>query len=242
MSPIQILFTLLFVSTTAFAQIEVPRSLTESDRRKVLEVLGPSTQVRLMGDPYPLGGYSGIDVGVSRDSIPGARLNGLGTTAENKSDIGLYSIALGKGLYYNVDAFLVFVPFSQQERISSFGGGARWLFYEMDSYPAYFSFQASANSTSFQNKVNLSNQSFDFLASAIQSDFTFYVGFGFVRSTAIFQGGAGGVTADGTTKVTALTKGRGLLGASYRWSKYYASVQVDRSSDENYAVKLGYRY
>lgn len=245
MKPISIcslLLSLFLFSDLAFAKLELPKSLGDGDRRRAVEVLGASTQLRLMGDPYPLGGYSGVDIGVSRDSIPGAQLNELGTPVNNSGDYGLWAITLGKGLFYDIDVFLQFVPFSQQDQVTSFGGGGRWLFYEMTSYPAFFSLQATANSVSFQNLMNFSNQSLDLMASALQGDLTFFAGFGLMRSTGIFMGGPTGVTADGTTQLESVAKGRGLLGASYRWSDYYASVQVDRSTIENYSIKLGYRY
>lgn len=224
------------------AKLEIPKSLNSIDRRAALEVLGTGSQLRLMGDPYPLGGYWGIDLGVSRDAIPTSSLSELGTQTSLKKEVGIWSITLGKGLYYNVDAFLNFVPFGQEDQVSSFGGGLRWLFYEMSYRPIYFSLQGGANSASFQNLINFSNQSLEVLASMVQKDLTFYTGLGVIRSTGIFIGGVKGVTQDSTTQLEALSSERIILGVSYRWKDFYGAVQVDRAILANYALKAGYRF
>ena len=241
----QFLFMVGLVSFFALdvrANLEIPKGIKAEDRRPALEILGGGSQLKLIGDPYPLGGYWGIDIGLSRETIGVSGLKTLGNGTGEQGDVGVWALTFGKGLYYDVDMFLQFVPFGQQERVSSFGGGARWLFYEMDSLPVFFSVQAGANSASFQNLINLSNQSADLIASFSRRDITFYAGAGYFRSTAIFLGGAGGVTVSGNTELESMLAGRVIAGLSYRWDNVYVAGQLDRSFDTNYSVKAGYRF
>lgn len=224
------------------AALVLPRGIRAEDRRPVVEILGGGSQLKLAGDPYPLGGYWGIEVGLSRENIDLAGLRSLGSGTAEQGNFGITSVTLGKGLYYDVDMFLHFVPFGQEERVSSFGGGARWLFHELSSYPVFFSIQGGANSASFQNLVNLSNQSLDLLASFSFRDFAFYVGTGFIRSTGIFLGGAGGVTASGSTELESLVGTHAVGGLSYRWDSIYVAAQLDRVFATNYTLKAGYRF
>ncbi len=231
----------------AQAELLLPRALKAEERRPAVEILGGGSQLKFAGDPYPLGGYLGIDVGITRDSVGVRDLGKLGSLAavpeaSEQGDVGLWSLTLGKGLYYDVDVFVHFMPFGQGEQVSGFGGGARWLFHEMDRYPIFFSLQGGANSTSFQNLINFSNQSIDLLASYIRGDLSVYLGSGFMRSTGIFHGGAGGVTASGETEIESLSSGRMLGGISYRWDKFYVAGQLDRAFAGNYTVKAGYRF
>lgn len=241
-SLVSIFAVVFFLAPVANAELILPRALKAEDRRPVVEILGGGSQLKLAGDPYPLGGYWGIDIGVSRENIGVAGLKNLGSGTKEQGDVGVWAVTLGKGLYYDVDMFLQFVPFGQQERVSSFGGGGRWLFHEMASYPVYFSLQGGANSTSFQNLVNLTNQSVDLVASVARRDLTFYVGTGYMRSTGIFMGGAGGVTVSGNTEIESLSSGRVLGGLSYRWDKIYVAGQLDRAFETNYTLKAGYRF
>ena len=44
--------------------------MTKSDRQDSLEILGLSTSYKNVADPYPLGGYSGVQLSYTVESIP----------------------------------------------------------------------------------------------------------------------------------------------------------------------------
>jgi hypothetical protein len=117
--------TLIFLSLSAQASLEIPKNLNSVERRKALEILGFSSSSKLLGNPYPLGGFAGVEIGYTSEIISTGELASLGTKPKTQSETSFSTLTLGKGLYNNLDIFLQFSPFSQDEAISSFGGQLR---------------------------------------------------------------------------------------------------------------------
>ena len=238
------LFGLLIVfwSSFCFAKLEIPGGLSLEERQKLVQILGTGSGVHILGDPYPLGGYSGAEIALSYESIPTADLAGMGTTATRKGEVSFAQLHFAKGLYYNLDLLVSFAPMGQAENISGFGGGARWGFFEAEYVPVSFSVQASANSTSFQNKINVTTQSLDLLGSFASDDFTFYAGIGTIKASGSFMGGAGGVTDTGQTEDVTVSTLRFIGGMTLKFSQTFFSLELIRAHQPNYAAKLGVRF
>src|SRR5476649_319848 len=65
-------FMLLFCSFFYFAKayaFDIPRGLNESDRREIVRTLGLNSATKMLDNPYPLGGFSGFEVGFSAEFI-----------------------------------------------------------------------------------------------------------------------------------------------------------------------------
>mgnify|MGYP000887661910 CR=1 FL=1 len=150
---------ILALTTPAFSKVDIPKNLSQSDRLQTLKILGLGTNSRINTDNYPMGGYSGFEVGFTRNFIPVGDLSNLGDTVKEQ-DLFQYSIInIGKGIYNNIDIFIHFMPFSEGTGLSEYGGMLRWGFYQMSYLPISFSLLLSANSSNINNQLITKNLS-----------------------------------------------------------------------------------
>ncbi|MBX2994442.1 MAG: hypothetical protein KF681_06465 [Bdellovibrionaceae bacterium] len=246
MKTVLIFCILLLFSPGGFAKVDLPRGLNAQERGRVLEILGPSSGLRVLGDPYPLGGYSGVEIGVSYETISTTDFSGLGSKPTLQGETSYLQLGFAKGLYYNFDLFVNVAPMGQSEEVSSFGGGFRWGFFEAEYMPISLSLQVGANSTSFQDQVNVTTQSIDLIAGFAVEDITMYVGAGTIKAAGSFLGNKAnpsrGMTDTGETIEESLSTSRFLAGLVIKYSKAFFSLEVARSYDPTYGAKIGVRF
>lgn len=246
-------FVLIFLlSVSAVASLQIPSGLSASDRRKALEILGLSSSAKILGNPYPLGGFSGVEIGYTTEVISTGDLSTLGGKSESQRETSYSLLSLGKGLYHNVDLFLQFTPFQQGEDVSNFGGQIRWGFYQADYLPAHLSVVAYTNSTNFQNKISALSTGADLIVGFSVQDMTLYTGIGFARATGTFMGGDDGITAPELNPSTGLmsreTKSEEVSASHYvgginvKFAKLFFAMQIDRYTQATYSAKLGTRF
>ncbi|PIS12147.1 MAG: hypothetical protein COT73_00125 [Bdellovibrio sp. CG10_big_fil_rev_8_21_14_0_10_47_8] len=231
-----------FYNSSALAALDLPSQLTASDRAKVTEILGFSSSSKILGNPYPLGGYSGIEIGYAVEVIPTGDLNRVGNRPQAAQETSYSLLTFGKGIYNNIDLFVQFSPFTESTEVSNFGGQLRWGFYEAEYLPAHLSVVVHANSVNYQNKIRTQSQGADLVAGFTVEDVTLYTGLGTGRCIATFVGGADGVTDDQQTAQTDLTQPHYIAGISTRYQKIFLAVELDRYSQSVYAAKLGLRF
>lgn len=237
-----ILICLLCLPFSGWARLSIPQGLTQADRESALSILGLGSTFKVLGDPYPLGGYLGVEVGFSYELISTSSIGRLGSGAQEQGDTTYSVITLGKGLFYNVDLFLSFMPLGLGENFSAFGGAARWGVYEMQSLPVHFSLQVSSNFSSFQNKINTTTQAVDVVGGWNFNEVVVFGGLGLVRSSGLFMGGPNGVTDTQETLIENVSRAHSFLGLSIRYDEYFAALQLDRADQVAYALKLGSRF
>lgn len=235
------LFILLFY-WQALSVTEIPKNLSRDDREAALGILGFGSAAKLLSSPYPLGGYHGVEMGVSSEYIPMADVASLGAKTSSRSDINYLNLTLGKGLFYNVDALLQFIPMPQDESISGFGGQLRWGFYEAKFMPAELSVVLHGSTANFHNVVAAETTGMDLIGSVNMKDVSLFFGAGQARSVGTFIGGAGGVTDSGKTETSGLYSPHTLFGISIKMSNVFIAMQVDRYVQSNYSGKLGLRF
>ncbi len=226
----------------AGATLEIPGGLNSTDRIKALEILGLSASSKLLGNPYPLGGYSGVEIGYTVEVIPTGDLASLGAKASNQGETAYSVLTLGKGVYNNVDLYVQVSPFTQSEAISNFGGQMRWGFYQSEFLPAHLSLIVFGSSTNFQNKISTTSQGTDLVAGFTVQDMTLYTGLGLVRTSGTFMGGATGVTDSGESAQETVSDSHYVAGVNVRISKMFLAMQIDRYSQSTYSAKLGLRF
>lgn len=236
------LFSVLFAATQAWAALDIPQNLNTVDRRKATEILGLSSSSKILGNPYPLGGFSGVEIGYSTEIIPTSELSRLGNKTTSQSETTYQVITLGKGLYNNIDVYVHFAPQTQAEAITGFGGQLRWGFYQAEYLPAHLSVITYANSMSFQNKINTTSQGTDLVAGFSVEDVTLYTGLGVVRTLGTFAGGANGVTDTGDTAREDISDSHYVAGLNIKYSTVFLAMQIDRYSQAVYSAKLGFRF
>lgn len=232
------------LSSVVWASLEIPRNLSEEDRVRVTEILGLSSSLKLLGNPYPLGGFSGVEVGVSTEIIPTGELSHLGSKTSAQGETSYQMVTIGKGLYNNIDVFFQFAPQTQDEAIWGFGGQLRWGFFQAEYLPAYLTLLVSANSTSFQNKINVVTQATDLVAGFNVGDVTLYTGLGVVRAIGTFVGGGAefSVTDSGNTAQADVSEPHYLAGINLKISRAFLAMEIDRYTQATYSAKLGIRF
>ena len=172
------------------AKLEIPRKLTKTDRSQALEILGLSSSYKNVADPYPLGGYSGVQINYTMEYIPISELNQLGNKTSVQSDFSYATVTLGKGFYQSVDIFIQMTPFEQQEDFNKYAGQLRWGFYDAKNSPLQISLSLFANSCNFQNLISTTTQGYDLIADYQIDNTSIYLGWGLIRVFGTFAGGA----------------------------------------------------
>jgi hypothetical protein len=262
------LASILFFSFSSLA-IEIPKRLDAQDRREVARILGLNTSSKILSNPYPLGGYSGVEIGVSLEVVNIEDLSRLGcqpgeagcptTQVSEDKELKYPRISIGKGLYKNIDFFLNFVP-PMHDDISDFGGMARWSFFHAKFLPINLSLLAHANRMNIKDALISENVGAEILAGVNVNNFAFYFGGGYLRSEVTFLGGdgqSGSVDAgdeqadrpadpklnrDTNTLTETIYSTHSLVGVSVHFSDIFAAFQIDRYRDPVMSFKLGVRY
>lgn len=238
------LFLLFFVlvPTLLYAKAELPQNLSAKERVRTLEILGYGSAPKLVSNPYPLGGYSGVDIGFSADFIPLKDLSRLGNGTDDDGQMVFHTLSVGKGLFYNVDGYIYFTPFNQYEDLQSFGAQIKWAFYEMRAAPIAFSMTVYGGGANFSNILDVSTLGGDLMATLMTDWLAFYVGIGSVRAIGRFVGGVDGLTDSATDTTDDVLRGHSFIGLQLQYSKFYIAGQVDIYTDTFYGAKLGVRF
>lgn len=224
------------------ASAVVPSNLNAVERVKTLEILGFGAASKLGSSPYPLGGYDGVEVAIGTEYIPISDVATMGSKSSARGDLNYVNLTVGKGLYYNVDILIHFIPMPQEESISGFGGQIRWAFYEAAFMPASLSVIAHTSSTNFANVLSAETTGLDFVGSVNMKDVALFVGLGQARSLGSFIGGVNGITNTGKTESASVTSAHTLFGVSIDIGRAFIALQVDRYVQSTYGGKLGWRF
>lgn len=242
MSRLLIALFIFVFSWQAPAAMIMPKNLNPTEREAALGILGFGAASKLLSSPYPMGGYDGVEVGVSSEYIPLADVASLGNKSTSRSDLNYLSVTFGKGLYYNVDLLLNFIPMPQDESISGFGGQIRWGFYETKFMPAALSLVFHGAATNFNNLLGAHTSGADLIASVNMRDVSLFFGAGQARSVGTFVGGTNGVTDTGSTEATDVSSPHTVFGISIKMSNVFVALEVDRYVQSTYAGKMGLRF
>lgn len=247
-----LLFALSFVSLSAFA-FDIPTGLSAADRREVIRTVGTNSATKILSNPYPLGGYSGFEVGYSLEFVNVRDVSRLGSTS--KSDDSEWRIArltLSKGLYHDIDMSISFSPPSNGMRATDFGGALRWSFYQAEFLPINLSALASFDQMNFSDRFMNRNFGGDLIVGVNVDNFALYFGGGLIESQGTFIGGSG---TDATvpigdpelngkekTVVNKVQETHTVVGISLHYENLFAAAQVDRYVDAVYSLKVGLRF
>jgi hypothetical protein len=227
----------------AKAAFQLPSQLTEKERIRIAEIVALGSSSKLIGKPFSLGGYSGVEISVSQEWLDTEEIGNFGSGSASEEQLSYGLVHLGKGLYNNIDAYVQFLPFSQAGSLSYFGAQARWMIKEAKSVPAYVSFVISANSLGLADQMQTNSVGWDLIFGFSYKDLTLYTGLGLYRSSAEFVGGSDGVTDSGLTVKESVSSQHTVSGFQWQFFKeYFLAAQVDRYQDAVYSLKLGTRF
>jgi hypothetical protein len=232
----------LISSFETSAKIRLPQNLSQSDRQKALEILGFGTSGKVLSDPYPLGGYSGFEVALSIESVPVDDLGRLGGKTEPNDRFTYPKISIGKGLFYDIDFFVHFIPFNESTGLSEFGGILRWSFYQATFLPATISLVAHANNANVNNQYSGLSSGVEIITGLNVKNFSLFLGAGKVHTYGRFIGGANGVTDSGRVEFESAQTLHSIIGGSYRMNQLFAAFQIDQYTQPVFSTKVGLKF
>lgn len=260
-------FALLFIAQFAQA-FEIPRGLSADDRRQVVRTIGLNSAYKTLSNPYPLGGYSGFEIGYSVEFVSVSDIRRLGckpgdpgcvnTGYSNDTDWRYSRLTIGKGLYNDVDVFFSFIPPAGNVHLGDYGGMLRWSFYQAKFLPINLAILAHFNNMNFNNTFMDFNAGTEVVAGVNIDNFALYFGGGIVQSRGTFIAApalsstcAGDCTVAGSdpdnntftqTVSQVVTEGHTVIGFSAHYENLFAAAEVDRYRDAVYSLKVGLRF
>lgn len=254
---IQFIFASLATLPSLVHALDIPR-LNREDLATAVDILGFNTSARLLSNPFPLGGYTGFEVGYSYEIVNTQDLSTLGTgTAARQQDFNFSRISIGKGLYNNLDVYVHFVPFSKSSQISEFGGVVKYNFYQAAFVPFSMSALFHGNTINIQDLYINESLGADLLAGINVNNFALYFGAGMIQAHSQFMDRilnhctSPGVPAgcDPTLDVGANIdplrvkekSSHSFVGINIQFLELFLAAQIDRYEDPVYSLKIGYR-
>lgn len=228
-------------SHLCFARFQLPHQLTASDRKSALSVLGPATSSRLLSSGFPLGGWQGFEMGLSRHYVPASYLNSLGDQTNERSDFEYPLVTFGKGLYSDFDLFLSFVPMFQGESISHASAQVRHQFWQSPTNIFRVVGLVHTDSTNLANQLSIRAYGFDVIGTTTIDRISLFIGIGATAWHGTFIGGNKGVTDSKESETNQVSLAHQLIGFEWPISNYFVSAEVDRYDSPYYSLKFGYR-
>lgn len=231
----------LMFHNVASAKLILPKQLSQSDRRELLQIMGPATSVRLLSTPYPLGGWQGFELGVSRHYVPSTNLTEIGDGSISDTDFEYPLLTLGKGLFYDLDLYLSIVPMAQSDSISHFSTQVRKQIWLSESKIFHISGLLYAGTTTLNNQLNMQTYGFSLISAITIDRVSLYLGIGTEFCNGRFIGGATGITDSLKTEIETSTLAHQLIGLEWPIGNFFWSAEVDRFKIPYYSLKFGYR-
>jgi hypothetical protein len=239
-----ILISFIFLLSSTVNALEIPANLLESELDDVTRILGFNTSTKFLSNPYPLGGYTGLEVGVSLEIINIEELSLLGAQTNPQSEFRFNRISVGKGLFNNLDGYIHFVPYSKSNQVSEYGGLMKWTFFEATYLPFSISSLLHLNTINIEDSFVNQSVGGDFMFGVNVKRFALYFGGGYVRSRSLFTSnildGSVPLTPEQTYKDT-FTSSHSFVGVHIKIWQLFLAGQIDKYQDPVYSVKLGYR-
>jgi hypothetical protein len=247
-----LLFILSVLSLPSFA-FDIPTGLSASDRREVIRTVGMNSAMKILSNPYPLGGYSGFEVGYSLEFINVRDVSRLGgTSVSSDSEWRIARLTFAKGLYRDIDMSISFSPPSNGMRATDFGGALRWSFFQAEFLPINLSAVVNFNQMNFSDKFMNRNFGGDMIVGVNVDNFALYFGGGMVEAHGTFIGGTGSdatvpagdpeLSGKEQTVVDKIQETHTVVGISLHYENLFAAAQVDRYVDAVYSLKVGLRF
>lgn len=228
----------------AQASILLPKNLDQADREEALRLIGLGTSTKLLSDPYPLGGYAGLEIGISIENLPTDELGRLGSRLTTpQQDISFPKFTVGKGLFNNLDFFLQFTPYNRQDELTQYGGMVRWGFYQASFLPLSASFLVHMNTGNISNLMTTRSYGFDFIGGINVDTVALFAGAGILQAHGAFVGGANGITDTGAVESAYIAGVHTVVGANIRFlEQAFVAIQLDRYTVPVFSGKLGMRF
>lgn len=227
----------------SWSALKLPSAMTANDRQAALKIVGFGTAGKILSDPYSLGGYSGLEFGISLESIPTEDLARLGNRlGVPQSDAIIPKFSIGKGLYSGLDFFIHFIPYNQENKLSQYGGLLRWSFFEAPSLPISTSLVVHMNTGDISNQLVTRTYGIDLIGGINVNEVALYAGIGAIQSFGAFVGGPMSVTDSARLESETVSSLHTVAGGTFRWDTFFIAIQLDRYTQSVLSGKLGLRF
>lgn len=236
--------------TTSAHGIEIPTQLSATDRKDVVQILGISTSSKSISNPYPLGGYSGLELGLSLEFVDTQDLSRLGSKTEPDPEFRYPRLTIGKGLYNDLDFFVHFIPYNENSNVSEYGAMVRWSFFEAQFLPVNLSLLLHGNQLNVSDSFTNQTLGAELMCGINTNNFALYFGGGQLKARGEFQSGGSNSIIDPSDPALSLKtktiretvrQSHSFVGFSLHFADYFLAAQIDRYEDVVYAVNLGLR-
>ncbi|MGE4133425.1 MAG: hypothetical protein AB7F86_17415 [Bdellovibrionales bacterium] len=246
---------------------EIPKGLTSADRSEVIRTIGLNSAPKALSNPYPLGGYSGFELGYSVEFINVRDIRRIGctpgstgcanTTLTDTTEWRYSRFTIGKGLYHDLDIFFSFIPPMGNVRTSDYGGQVRWSFFQAEFLPVNLSVSGYFNQLNFNDTFMNRNIGGDLLVGVNVNNFALYFGGGWMSARGTFIGkdvnnscaedctvdtSDDALNTNSRTVSQEISNSHTVVGFSLHYQNLFAAAQVDRYTDAVYSLKVGLRY
>ena len=230
-------------SAISQASLQLPQNMNSGDRQEALRIVGFGTAAKTLTDPYALGGYNGLELGISFETLPTEDLGRHGNKLPTpQSDVTIPKFTIGKGLYSNLDFFIHFIPYNPRTEISQYGGIVRWGFFEASSIPLSGSLVGHINTGNINNQMTTRTFGLDLVGGINVNEVALYAGAGVMQSVGTFVGGPTGVTDSQRQETEGVGTVHTMVGGTFRLKGFFLAAQLDRYSQSVISGKLGYRF
>lgn len=252
-----LLFLVLFesvFSSSAFA-FQLPK-FDREDLTEATQTLGFGTSSRFLSNPFPLGGYTGVEVGYTYEVVDIEDLYTLSpATTGNEDNLSFSRFVFGKGLFHDVDLFLQFAPFNREPSINEYGASLKWNFYQARFLPFTLSFLTHFNTINIQDDYTNESIGADLIAGMNVENFALYFGGGYLSASSTFSArtlnvctavntpaGCDPELGTNTKKLRHREKAsHSFVGLQFNFSNIFLATQLDRYTSPTYSFKIGLR-
>lgn len=261
-------FFILILTSAAFSHaFDIPKGLNATDRDQVVRTLGTNVSTKMLDNPYPLGGYSGFEVGMSAEIIDIRDLRRIGCAPgspgcanlaySDESEWRFSRFTIGKGLYDDVDIFFHFLMPLGGVNVSDYGGALRWSFYQARFLPINVSVIGHFDQLNYRNRFTNRNVGGELMVGVNVESFAIYFGGGTIHSAGTFIGkdSSGNcnnnctvdpndpaVDPNNHTVTNKIVSTHTVIGISAHFENLFAAAEVDRYQDAVYSLKMGLRF
>jgi hypothetical protein len=230
---------IFFFAVQSRGALSLPTGMSDADQLNVLKEIGFATAFRPENNPFPLGGYSGLEFGVSIEELATSDIGYLGNGASDERTVFYPALTFGKGIFDNVDLFFSFVPYNQGTGLGIYSGGARWGFYQADFAPVVFSILVSGGATNLDNLFFSETIGADLIAGANADPFSFYIGVGGLYGQGQFDSS---ITVENALTNQSSHAFHTLFGATFTISPIFVAVELDNYGISTMSFKLGAKF
>lgn len=220
------------------AALSIPSGLSVGEQQLITQTLGFGTSFRPVNNPYPLGGYSGFEVGLSGHSIPTSDIGYFGNRATVTSTVLYPMLNVGKGIFDNTDILFSFLPYNESSGFGIYSGALRWTFFQATFVPASFSLLLHGSSINFSNIFNSQTVGLDLITGVNVDPFSFYVGAGTIYGQAQFSNE---ITSNNVVTNQVMRIFHTLIGLNIDIANFFTAFEIDVYNTTVVSLKMGVR-